>query len=167
MNDFVWVRRQWNSYNKAKYKLTDISGIRWDTISGGVNAPAPQPFIHGYVSCDGMSEGALDHSGIHGACPHPNIKVCIVKIDNDPMVFAKILDIAGPKPQVAWRIGDRKAKPGIKYKYMASKNSDVFHLTTCQWAARISEGNQVYFQTYQEALSSGKRPCGVCKPKEE
>ena len=62
------------------------------------------------------------------------------------------------KPEKVTEVGAR---------FIASKNSDVFHLTTCQWAARISEGNRVYFQTYQEALSSGKRPCGVCKPKED
>ena len=65
---------------------------------------------------------------------------------------------------------DPGVKPGkvteVESRYTASKNSDVFHLPTCQWAKKISEKNRVYFQTYQEALSSGKRPCGVCKPKE-
>ena len=48
--------------------------------------------------------------------------------------------------------------------YMASKNSDVFHLSSCSWAKRISERNRLYFRTFREAFDSGRRPCKVCNP---
>lgn len=51
-------------------------------------------------------------------------------------------------------------------KYVASKNSKIFHLPSCKWAKRISEKNRVYLATYQEAIDSGRRPCRVCKPNE-
>lgn len=93
----VWVRRQYNDYRIAKYELNSIEGIHWDRVSGGVGAQTPQAFLHGYVSCDGMLEGELSHSGIHGPCPH-QIKVCILKMDNDPKVYAQLKEQAGPKP---------------------------------------------------------------------
>lgn len=55
-------------------------------------------------------------------------------------------------------------KPEGEHKYVASKDSDVFHLPSCQWAKKISEANRIYFRTYQEAVDSGRRPCRVCKP---
>lgn len=95
---FIWVRRQWNSWRKAKYRLSDVQNVRWDTFSGGVYAPTPQPFLHGYVWCDGYLEGELDHSCGHGDYPH-NIKVCIVKKDNNPAIFKLLVEQAGPKPK--------------------------------------------------------------------
>jgi hypothetical protein len=93
----VWVRRQWNDYRKAKYRLTELKDVHWDRTSGGVWAPTPQPFLHAYVQCDGMVEGELAHSGQHGPCPH-RVKVCIVKKDNSPAVFTELVRAAGPKP---------------------------------------------------------------------
>jgi len=55
----------------------------------------------------------------------------------------------------------------IERKYIASRNSEVFHLPSCKWAKRISEGNMIYFTTYQEAIDSGRRPCRVCYPMDE
>ncbi len=94
----VSVRRQWNDWRDAEYRLSDISGLHWSRISGGVNAPAPQPFIHGYVLCDQMLGGELAHSCRHGSGPH-EIKVCIVKKMNKPAVFKQLQQIAGPKPK--------------------------------------------------------------------
>ena len=34
----VEVRRQWNDWRFAEYRITDISGMHWDNVSGGVYA---------------------------------------------------------------------------------------------------------------------------------
>lgn len=96
----VRVRRQWNDWREAAYRFEDIAGLHWDTESGGINATAPQPFLHGYVMCDGMVSGELAHSCMHGKGPH-RIKVCIVKKANEPEVFKRLLNEAGPKPKRA------------------------------------------------------------------
>jgi hypothetical protein len=70
----IWVRRQWDDYRIALYSLEDLSRVHWSLTSGGVQAPAPQPFLHGYVQCDEAIEGELPHSGRHGPCPH-SIKI--------------------------------------------------------------------------------------------
>jgi hypothetical protein len=93
----VWVRRQWNDYRDAAYRIEDVSGWRWSYVSGGVNAPAPRPFVHAYVSCDGMIEGELAHSCAHRRGPHC-IKVCVTKKMNKK-IWSEIERLAGPAPQ--------------------------------------------------------------------
>lgn len=94
--EFVTVRRQWNDWRQGKVKLVDLADLHWDWTSGGIQAPAPQPFIHGYVSCDKI-EGEVAHSCLHGEGPH-RIKVCLVKKDQSPGTWEVLLAIAGPKP---------------------------------------------------------------------
>lgn len=92
---FVVVRRQWNDWRMARVRLSAIDNMKWDTISGGVQAPAPQPFIHGYIWPEAIVDGELAYSRRH---QYNQIKVCIVKKDNDPEIYAKLVEIAGPKP---------------------------------------------------------------------
>jgi len=51
-----------------------------------------------------------------------------------------------------------------KYKYAASKKSEVFHYITCSYVARIKPENLILFKTREEAIASGRRPCKNCKP---
>jgi len=51
-----------------------------------------------------------------------------------------------------------------EYKYVASKNSKVFHLSGCSSAKRISAKNLVGYKTRTDAIDAGKRPCKLCKP---
>jgi len=51
-----------------------------------------------------------------------------------------------------------------KYKYVASKNSKVFHKPECHWAKRIKPENLVGYSSRDEAIKAGKRPCKICKP---
>ncbi len=48
--------------------------------------------------------------------------------------------------------------------FVASKNSKVFHTADCPHAKRINEENRVEFQTVQEAMGTGRRPCKTCRP---
>jgi len=102
----VTVRRQWNNPATAEYRLSAIGGIHWDSVSGGVGAQAPRPFLHGYVMCDEAVSGAVSHSCRHGPPPH-RIKVCIVKRDNSPAVLRALEEKMG-----------RQSKPNIDGKTM-------------------------------------------------
>lgn len=93
----VYIRRQWNDWRIAQVRMSHMSRLHWDTVSGGVRAPARQPFIHGYVICDTVV-GDIAHRCLHGEGPH-RIKVCVTKKDNAPAVYGRLLDIAGPKPK--------------------------------------------------------------------
>jgi len=61
----------------------------------------------------------------------------------------------------AWPAEQRRP---AEYKFVASKNSDVFHRPHCIWAERIKPANLVGYSSRAEALKAGKRPCKRCKP---
>ena len=46
--------------------------------------------------------------------------------------------------------------------YAASRNSDKYHLCTCEWAGRISPKNLICYETQQQAEQDNKTPCRVC-----
>jgi len=95
----VVVRRERSTWRTASYRLRDIGSTHWDFASCGVRVPAPPPFLHGYVSCDGMLDGEVAHSAAHGRCPH-RIKV------TQPHAFrgsASALP-AWPTPTSLWQI---------------------------------------------------------------
>jgi hypothetical protein len=52
----------------------------------------------------------------------------------------------------------------VEYKYVASKNSKVFHRPDCIWAKRIKPENLVGYSSRDEAINAGKRPCRQCNP---
>ena len=64
---------------------------------------------------------------------------------------------------------EKQSKGGTKsavaeYGYVASKNSKVFHKPECRWAKRIKPDNLVGYNSKDEAIKAGKRPCKQCKP---
>jgi len=50
------------------------------------------------------------------------------------------------------------------YKFVASKKSKVFHKPSCPWAKKINSENLIGYQSRQQAIKAGKRPCKLCKP---
>jgi hypothetical protein len=51
-----------------------------------------------------------------------------------------------------------------EYKYIASKNSKVFHRPDCIWVKRIKPENLVGYNSRDEAINAGKKPCKQCNP---
>lgn len=51
----------------------------------------------------------------------------------------------------------------IEGGYVASKNSDKYHLPWCGGAQRISEANKIFFATKEEAEKAGYKPASNCK----
>ncbi len=49
-------------------------------------------------------------------------------------------------------------------KFIASKNSKVFHKSDCYAAKGILPKNTIAYKTRAEAASAGKRPCKRCQP---
>jgi hypothetical protein len=47
-------------------------------------------------------------------------------------------------------------------KYVASSNSDKYHVCGCEWASKISARNLVCYESKAKAESDGKTPCGIC-----
>jgi len=47
--------------------------------------------------------------------------------------------------------------------YVASKNSDKYHLPWCSGAQRINEANKIWFSSKEEAENMGFKPAGNCE----
>jgi FlaG/FlaF family flagellin (archaellin) len=56
------------------------------------------------------------------------------------------------------------ATPAVADGFVASKSGKVFHKPTCPHAKRIQDNTKVVYQTREEAVSSGRRPCQTCNP---
>lgn len=54
--------------------------------------------------------------------------------------------------------------PASHVQYVASKVRFPFHRPGCKWAQRISAKNLQVFETREEAIAAGHRPCKVCQP---
>lgn len=52
----------------------------------------------------------------------------------------------------------------IESKFVASKNSKVFHKPGCPFAQKISSKNLVSYDSREQAVAAGKRPCKSCNP---
>lgn len=48
--------------------------------------------------------------------------------------------------------------------YVGNANTHVFHYSSCSYVNRMKDGNKVYFNSREEAISEGYRPCKVCSP---
>ena len=48
--------------------------------------------------------------------------------------------------------------------YAASKNSKIFHRSDCHFVRRILPENTVKFDTREDAIRTGRRPCKTCNP---
>lgn len=101
----VVVRRQWNDSRQGRVDFNKIQDIRWSKVSGGIKARTPEPLLMGFVWCDEI-EGEIGHSCIHGQAPH-SIKVCIVKKDNNSIVYQWLKERASNK-----NVGGRIRKKG-------------------------------------------------------
>lgn len=49
-----------------------------------------------------------------------------------------------------------------KCVFVASKNSDKYHLPTCQWANKIKPENKICFPSAEEAQKRGYQPAKCC-----
>lgn len=61
--------------------------------------------------------------------------------------------------EVSNKIGEETPK---NCSFVASKNSDKYHKSTCSWAKRIKPENMVCFESEQEAQNNGKIRASCC-----
>ena len=52
----------------------------------------------------------------------------------------------------------------LEANYVASVNSNKYHILSCDYAENILESNRIYYSTADEAEDAGKFPCSVCRP---
>ncbi len=52
----------------------------------------------------------------------------------------------------------------LQYNYVGSSQSDKYHKPTCRHTEKINDENLVHFDTEEEAVAAGYKPCATCKP---
>lgn len=79
--------------------------------------------------------------------------------------MSDVNDVNAVLPTTQKQLVKPAAKPTVaEYKYVASKNSKVFHKPECSSAKRIKPENLVGYNSRGEAINAAKRPCKRCKP---
>ncbi len=48
--------------------------------------------------------------------------------------------------------------------YVGSVLREPYHKNTCKWAKKIHTDNLVGYDTEEQAVDDGRRPCKVCNP---
>lgn len=79
---------------------------------------------------------------------------------NNQSATAAVSPSVGTEPDIPPESLDEMNTP---VQYVASKNSDKYHLPWCSGAARISETNKIYFSSKAEAEAAGYQPASNCK----
>ncbi|MFI4913227.1 MAG: Ada metal-binding domain-containing protein [Sedimentisphaeraceae bacterium JB056] len=107
-----------------------------------------------------------------------------VKVDGlyiaPELIKHKLAELKTPKPLTASPPAKTEEKPQAKQQlkeqaeqttetaeetnFICSKNSKIFHKKDCTWIDRIKPENRVTYETREEAVEAGKRPCSKCKP---
>jgi hypothetical protein len=87
----VFVKRTWFGDDGDVVPVDAIDGVRWDNVSGGVNARQPRTSLCSYVRCD--QAPGVRHSCRHGQGPH-SIKVLIRKKGSDPAAYRALAERA-------------------------------------------------------------------------
>lgn len=92
----VIVRRQLTDWRTAKFRPTDLKGVRWEKPAKNAKGLAAGQLLSAQVSCDDIVEGELVHTGSYGPCPH-TMKVHIAKKENEAQVFNHLAEQAGER----------------------------------------------------------------------
>jgi hypothetical protein len=49
-------------------------------------------------------------------------------------------------------------------QYIGNSRSYIFHHSWCRYVGQMSDSHKVYFDSRDEAIDAGYRPCKVCRP---
>ena len=91
--------------------------------------------------------------------------VAIINFDSSPLMsFAK----CNPIQSVGVEINEFDQNPAGAVSaspyFVGSKNSEVYHYPSCRYVEKIKPEHLIYFDTPEEAIEAGYRPCKVCSP---
>jgi methylphosphotriester-DNA--protein-cysteine methyltransferase len=56
-----------------------------------------------------------------------------------------------------------RLKENRVHELVAHKRGQLFHRVTCKWAANVPKRSRVVFDSREEAINAGLRPCRACR----
>ena len=109
------VHRQWNGWQTARVRLTDLEDVHWRQPAG-----APRPLIHGYIACSRLAPGALAHACVSKTGPH-RLLVCVLKSHTVVAVFQHLTRLAGAQVRSGGAGNAHSAIARITWRAFAAK----------------------------------------------
>ena len=91
------VRPDRADWHVAHVPLVELSDVHWDRVTRA-SRRAEGPTLCAFTSCDCVVAGELPHAARDRAHPHA-VRVCILREDNDRLVFDRLRLEAGPPPR--------------------------------------------------------------------
>jgi hypothetical protein len=88
----ISIQREWNGWRTAQVRLSALESIHWHQPSG-----APKPLLHGYVSCEEILAGDIEHQ-CQGQ-PHHRLLVCILKSHTCCSIYETLANRANEQPR--------------------------------------------------------------------
>lgn len=92
------------------------------------------------------------------------------KWQQKPLIIEKPIDIPvstqsvqNEPPIASENVPITRSQPAKDCAFVASKNSDKYHIPTCQWAKRIKPENVVCYKDQSAAEAAGKQKCSCIK----
>ena len=83
----ISIQREWNGWRTAQVRLGALESIHWHQPSG-----APKPLLHGYVSCEEIIAGNLQHDC--AGTPRHRLLVCVLKCHTAGTIYAALANRA-------------------------------------------------------------------------
>jgi hypothetical protein len=80
----IRVQSEWNGWRTAEVRLRDLQNVHW--LQPNL---APQPLLHGYISCTNVMIGEVPHDCDRTSAPH-RLLVCVLKSHTIPTVYADL-----------------------------------------------------------------------------
>ena len=91
------VRPDSRDWHVAHVPVVELSDVHWDRPASAARRD-DAPLLCAFTSCDAVVAGELPHGP--GSHPHPHaVRVCILREDNDRVVFDRLILEAGPPPR--------------------------------------------------------------------
>jgi hypothetical protein len=91
------VRPDSRDWHVAHVPVVELSDVHWDRPASAARR-GDGPLLCAFTSCDAVVAGELPHGQGTGAHPHA-VLVCILREDNDRVVFDRLMLEAGPRPR--------------------------------------------------------------------
>lgn len=80
----ICVQSEWNGWRTAEVRLRDLHSVHWLQPRH-----APQPLVHGYISCTNIVTGDVPHDCDRTSAPH-RLLVCVLKRHTIPTAHAEL-----------------------------------------------------------------------------
>ena len=139
-------------FDSRKASRVDAAKVRCPVllVSGELDRTKPAKVNQKIANKYGSATFKVFHGNAHWVVGEPGWEQIAIYVSN---WMDGVLGVPSPVPPVVAR----------QSRYVAGRNSRVFHHADCKQAQRIKAENLLGFDSRDQALESGRRPCGVCR----